>query len=76
MQEILLKSDILKKDYRKALKKVTLFFFRTQSLSIVKIINKKKSPGTSDQSLLILRNKFRKILLLGMYYLTKFDDVI
>ena len=76
MQEILLKSDILKKDYRKALKKVTLFFFRTQSLSIVKIINKKKSPGTSDQSLLILRNKFRKIPLLGMYYLTKFDDVI
>ena len=36
----------------------------------------KKGPGTSDQSLFRLQNKFRKIPLLLIYYLTKFDDVI
>ena len=34
-----------------------------------------KGPGTSDQLLFRLRNKFRKINLLVMYYLTKFDDI-
>ena len=37
---------------------------------------KKKEPGTSNQSLLRLQNKFRIFPLLVMYYLTKFDDVI
>ena len=37
---------------------------------------KQKGPGTSDQSLFRLQNKFRKVPLLVMYYLTKFDDVI
>ena len=37
---------------------------------------KQKGPGTSDQSLFRLQNKFRKIPLLVIYYLTKFDDVI
>ena len=69
------KSNILKVDYPKALKKVTSFFYQNQSLSIDKII-KKKAPGTSDQPVFRLRNKFRKIPLLVMYYLTKFDDVI
>ena len=41
-----------------------------------KILKKEKGPGTSDQSLFRLRNKFRKISLLVMYYLMKFDDVI
>ena len=36
----------------------------------------KKGPGTSDQLLFRLGNKFKKIALLVMYYLTKFDDVI
>ena len=36
---------------------------------------KQKQPGTSEQSLFRLRNKFRKTPLLVMYYLTKFDDV-
>ena len=36
---------------------------------------KQKGPGTYDQSLFILQNKFRKIPLLVLYYLTKFDDV-
>ena len=37
---------------------------------------KEKGPGTSDQPLFRLGNKFRKIPLLVMYYLTKFDNVI
>ena len=35
-----------------------------------------KNPGTSDQSLLRLRNKFTKISLILIYYLTKFDGEI
>ena len=38
-------------------------------------IIKNKGPGTSDQSLFKLQNKFRKIPVLVMFYLTKFDDV-
>ena len=37
---------------------------------------KLKGPGTSEQLLFQLKNKFGKIVLLLMYYLTKFDDVI
>ena len=37
---------------------------------------KQKEPETTDHSLFRLQNKFRKIPLLVMYYLTKFDDVI
>ena len=40
-----------------------------------KIIKNKKRPGTSDQSLFRLQNKFRKIPLLVMYYLTRFNVV-
>ena len=40
------------------------------------MIKNKRGPGTSDQSLFRLRNKFRKIPVLVIYYLTKFDDVI
>ena len=36
----------------------------------------KKGPGTSDHSFFRLQNKFRKIPLLVIYYLIKFDDVI
>ena len=37
---------------------------------------KQKGPGTSDQPLFRLQTKFRKIPLLVIYYLTKFDDVM
>ena len=37
---------------------------------------KQKGPVTSDQSLLRLQTKFKKITLLVMPYLTKFYDVI
>ena len=66
----------MKEDYQKALKRVTSFFplnlipFNRQNFQ------KQKRPGTSDQWLFRLPNKFRKICLIVMYYLTKFDDVI
>ena len=37
---------------------------------------KQKRPGTSDQLLFRLPNKFRDIPLLVIYYLNKFDDVV
>ena len=40
-----------------------------------KVIKKKRS-GTSEQSFLKLRKKFRKICLFVIYYLTKFDDLM
>ena len=36
----------------------------------------KKGPGTIDQLLFMLKKKFRKIVLLVIHYLTKFDYVI
>ena len=41
-----------------------------------KFIKSKKGPGTSGQTLFRLQSKFRKILSLVLYCLTKFDDVI
>ena len=35
-----------------------------------------RGPGSNEHSLFRLQNKFRKILLLVIYYLTKFNDVI
>ena len=39
-------------------------------------LSKQKGSRTSDQLLFRLQNKFGKIPLLVMYYLTKFDGVI
>ena len=52
MQEIILKQDILKEDYQKALKRELYFFFRSQSLSIDKIIKNQRGLElvTSDHS--------------------------
>ena len=66
----------MKEDNQKALKKVTLFFHSNPVPFNRQDYQKQKGPGTSDQSLFRLQNKFRKIPLLVMYYLTKFDDVI
>ena len=73
MQEVLLKIRYFERGLSKTLKKLFLLNpvpFNGQSYQ------KQKGPGTSDQSLFRLQNKFRKIPLLVMYYLTKFDDVI
>ena len=66
----------MKEDYQKALKKVISFFLSNPVPFNRQNYQKQKGPGTSDQSLLRLRNKFRKNPLLVMYYLTKFDDAI
>ena len=71
MQEILLKED-----YQKALENLTLFFLSNPVLFDEQSYQKQKEPGTSDQLLFRLQNKFRKIPLLVIWYLTKFDDII
>ena len=76
MQEILLKIRYFDRVLSKALKKLTLFFLSNPVLFNGPNYQKQKGPGTSDQSLFRLRNKFRKIPLLVMYYLTKFYDEI
>ena len=66
----------MKEDLQEALKKVTLFFLLNPVPFNRRNYQKEKGTGTSDQLLLSLQNKFRKIPLLVMYYLTKFDDVV
>ena len=66
----------MKEDYQKALKKLTLFFLSNPVPFNGQSYQKQKGPGTSDQSLFRLQNKFTKISLLVIYYLTKFDGVI
>ena len=66
----------MKEDYQKALKKLTLFFLSNPVPFNGQSYLKQKGPGTSDQSLFRLKNEFRKIPLLVIHYLTKFDDII
>ena len=66
----------MKEDYQKALKKVTLFFPSNPVTFNGQNYKKQKGPRTSDQLLFRLLNKFRKMLLLVMYYMTKIYDVI
>ena len=66
----------MKEDYQKAFKKLTLYFLSKLVLCNGQSYQKQKGPETSDQSLFKLQNKGRKIPLLVIYYLTKFDDVI
>ena len=55
---------------------LTIFFLSNPVPFNGQSYQKQKGPGTSNQSLLRLQNKFRKIPLLVIYYLTKFDDII
>ena len=66
----------MKEDYAKALKKATSFFLPNPVPFNRQNYQKQKGPGTSDQPLFRLRKKIRKILLLVMHYLSKFDDVV
>ena len=66
----------MKEDYQKAFKQLTLFFLSNIVPFNGQSHQKQKGPGSSDQSLFRSRNKFRKILLFVIYYLTKFDDVM
>ena len=75
MQEILLKIRYFERGLSKSLEKVTLFFLLIPVPFNGQDHETQKGPGTSDQCLTGLQNKFRKIPLLVMYYLTKFVDV-
>ena len=66
----------MKEDYQKALQKLTLVVISNPVIFNGQNWQKHKELRTSDQSLFSLLNKFRKIPLLVMYYLTKFHDVI
>ena len=74
MQEVFLKISFF--DYQKALKRLALFFLSNPVLVNGRDFDKQKRPRTTDQSLFRLQNKFRKITVLVMFYLTKFDGVI
>ena len=66
----------MKEDYQKALKKLTIPFLSNPVPFIGQSYQKQKGPGTSNQLLFRLQIKFRKIPLLVIYYLNKFDDII
>ena len=66
----------MKEDHQKALKKLTLFFLLNPVPFNGQNYQNQKGPRTSDPLLFRLQNKFRKIPLLVMYYLTEFYDVI
>ena len=76
MQEILLKTKYFERRFSKTLKKSALFFLPKQVPFNVQSYKRQQWPGTSDLLLFRLRKKFRKIPLLGIYYPTKFNDVI
>ena len=76
MQEIILEIKYFEGGLSKRLKKGNFLFLLNPVPFNRQNYQKQKGPGTSDQSLFRLRNKFRKIPLLVMYYLTKFDGII
>ena len=76
MQEIVSEVRYFERRLSKSLKKGNFIFSFGPSPFNRQNYQKQKRPETSDQSLFMLRNKFRKIPLLVMYYLTKLGDVI
>ena len=76
MPEILLKTRHFERGLSKTFKKITLFFLLNPVPFNRRFYQKQKGPGTTDQSLFRLRNKFTKTSLLVIYYLTKFDGAI
>ena len=75
MQEIILKARYFERGLSKSLKKGNFLSSFEPSPFLRQIYQKQIGPGTSDQSLFGLQNKFRKIPLLVMNYLTKFDVI-
>ena len=61
MQEIILKIGYFERGLSKTLKKLTLFFLSNLVPFNGKSYQKQKVPGTSDQWLFRLQNKFKKI---------------
>ena len=72
-----IKQPLHERGLSKALTNLTLFFLSNPIPFDGQDNKKQKMPGTSDQSLFRLQNKFGKFSLLVMYFLIKeFDDVI
>ena len=76
MQEIILEVRYFKWELSKSLRKVTSFVLSNPVPFNRQNYQKERGPGTSDQWLFRLQNKLRKIPLLVMYYLIKFEDII
>ena len=70
------KNKIFWKKLSKSPKKVNFIFFLNPGPFIRPDYEKQNRPGTSDQPFVRSQNNFRKIPLLEIYYLTKFDEVI
>ena len=66
-QPLHVRNSFKNKALSKRLKKLPLFFLLNPVPLNGQNIKKQKEPGTSDQSLFRLRNKFRKIPFLVMY---------
>ena len=69
-------TKVLKEDYQKPLKTLTLLFLSHPVFFNGQSYQKQMRPGTSNLSLFRLQSKFTKIYLLVICYLTKFDGVI
>ena len=76
MQEIILRVRYFERRLSKTLKKSTLSFLPKPVPFSGQSYQKQKGLGGSAQPLFRLRKKFRKIPLLVISYVTKFDDVI
>ena len=76
MKEIILKIRFFEREWPKNVKKVNFIFSSETSPFNGRSYQKQKGSETSDQSLFRLWNKLIKIILLNIYYLAKFDDVI
>ena len=70
------KKRYFERELSKSLNKVVLFFLSKPDPFDAQVYEKQKEPGSSDQSLFRLQNKFRNIPLLVMHYVTKFHDLI
>ena len=76
MRESLLKLRYFERGLSKSLKKLTSSFHLNPVHFNGSSYQKQKGIGTSDQSFFRLQSKFKKIPLLAIYYLTKFNDII
>ena len=70
MQEIILKVRYFERGLSKSLKKGNFLSSFEPSPFLIQIYQKQIGPGTSDQPLFGLQNKFRKIPLLYSYVLS------
>ena len=66
----------MKRNYQKPLKKLTLVFLSNPVPFNGQSFQKQKGSGTRHLLIFRLRNKFTKVSLSVIYYLTKFDGVI